>query len=81
MHRVGARIGRMMDDRYLPTCVVLHVSRDEDMRYLLHTGFIWKGGPKTQRRAVAWLIEHPDFPLTHVPEQVAAYITAARADV
>lgn len=60
-------------------CVLLHVSRDEDMRYLVRTGLIWKGGPKTQRRAVTWLIEHPDFPLIRVPERIAAYITAARS--
>jgi hypothetical protein len=66
------------DFTQLPTCVVLHLSRDEDMRKLVTSGLIWRGGPKTQRKAVTWLIEHPDVPLTRVPERIAAYITAQR---
>jgi hypothetical protein len=62
----------------LQRCVLLHVSRDEDMRYLVRTGLIWRSGPKTLRQAVTWLVEHPDVPLTRVPERIAAYITAAR---
>jgi hypothetical protein len=62
-----------------PNCLVLYVSRDADMRRLVTTGLIWRGGPQTIRRAVTWLIANPEVALTRVPGSIAAYVTRARA--
>ena len=66
------------DTSYGPVCRLFRLERDDDMRVLVTSGLIWRGGPKTQSRAVTWLIEHPEVPLNRVPEHIAAYITAAR---
>lgn len=46
----------------------------DDLAYLIKTGLIWRGGPKTQRLAVDALlrgdVERPD----NLPEQVAAFL-------
>jgi hypothetical protein len=68
------------NDYPLFRCVVLHTSRDADMRRLVAMAPFWRvSGPKTIARAVSWLIANPDEPLTRVPERIAAYVTAARS--
>jgi hypothetical protein len=63
-------------------CRILRLSSDADAAVLLTSGIVWRGGPETQLRAVAWLAEHVEVPLdslTRLPDGVRAFVTAARA--
>jgi hypothetical protein len=70
-----------VDDPYsYQTCVVLWLDRDDDVRTLVGWDVFWRvSGPKTIRRAITWLIEHPDEPMTRVPANIAAYVSQHRS--
>lgn len=39
----------------------LDVNNPQDMEYLIRSGFIWRGGQKTQVKALQFLLENPDI--------------------
>jgi len=69
------------DFTYGPTCVVLDVNRDADMLTLVGWHAFWRvSGPRTLRRAITWLVEHPDVALTdRVPDDVRSLIEEHRS--
>jgi hypothetical protein len=70
----------MIDPTIFPHDVLLHVSRDEDVRYLVSSGLAWLSGPKTLARIIQWLIDRPDAVLpASTPDPIRVIVAAGRS--
>lgn len=52
----------------------------EDLAYLIRTGLIWRGGPKTQRLAIDALLSGAVPRPGNLPEQIAAFLDSSQQD-
>jgi hypothetical protein len=57
----------------------LDIHKAEDLQYLIDTGLIWKGGPRTQRVAIDAMLAGTAKPSGKEPENVAALLAKAEA--
>lgn len=50
------------------------IKDDADLAVLIATGLLWRGGPKTQRAGLVYLMHHPEAINDKVPANVLALL-------